>query len=128
VALSPRGMGILAVSRAIACLEAVKEEEIVEQESAQRDAGPKVLSRRHGLTVIGLAHVGGIIGPWLLTRTLDRTCGCACRRTNRNTCRCEGDQPAFVGSHQVDGYAAHPELGGNAVQFVAKLQAWFKSG
>ena len=111
------------MSRAIDYLEAVKEEEIVEQESAQMGAGPKVPTRRHGLTVIGLAHVGGIIGPWFLTRTLDRTCGCACRRNNRNTCRCEGDQPAFVGSHQVDGYAVHPELGGNAVQFVAKLRA-----
>jgi hypothetical protein len=40
-------------------LERVKEEEIVEPESAQRCAGPKVPSRRHGRTVIGLARVGG---------------------------------------------------------------------
>ena len=53
-------------------------------------AGPKTPSRRHGITGKQLAHVAGIIGPWLQNSTIETVWSSACRLTNRNTHRCGG--------------------------------------
>jgi hypothetical protein len=48
----------------------------------------------------------------LVGRTTDSALVCARRLNIRNSFRCQGDGPAYVGSFECDGYSVHAQLGG----------------